>query len=131
MRRTRVFTLIELMIVLVVAAVIVAIAMPAFNAQMRKSRRSEILAQLQSLALAQEQYRANNTTYATAAQLGNPTATHYTITVTGVSATAYTLTATAKSGDDQNNDKGVGGTTCTPITLDQSGGKGTRANCWK
>jgi type IV pilus assembly protein PilE len=130
MARIRGFTLIELMIVLAVAAIIMTIAIPAFNAQMRKSRRSEILAQLQSLALTQEQYRSNNATYATTAQLGSPTATHYTIAVTAQSATGFTLTATAKSGDDQNNDNSSG-TVCTPLTLDQAGGKGSKQLCWQ
>ena len=130
MARTRGFTLIELMIVLVVATIIITIAIPAFASQMRKSRRSEILAQLQSLALTQEQYRANNDTYATTAQLGSPTATHYDIAVTAQSATGFTLTATAKSGDDQNNDKSSGNI-CTPLTLDQAGGKGSKAACWQ
>ena len=124
------FTLIELMIVLVVAAVIIMIAIPAFTAQMRKSRRSEVLAQLQSLALQQEQFRANNAAYATTVQLGNPTATHYNIAVAAQSATGFTLTATAKVGDDQNNDVSSG-TGCANLSLDQSGGKGSTAACWQ
>ena len=129
-RWIRGFTLIELMIVLTVAAIILTIAVPAYTSQMRKSRRSEVLAQLQALALAQEQYRANNASYATTAQLGSPTATHYTIAVTAQSATGFTLTATAKGGDDQNNDKSQGNT-CTPLTLDQAGGHGTKQVCWQ
>ena len=123
------FTLIELMIVLLVVAVVMVIAIPTFNAQMRKSRRSEIIAQLQALALQQEQFRANNTTYASTAQLGNPTATHYTIAVSGESATAYLLTATAKVGDGQNSDS-ASGTSCATLTLNQAGNK-SPTSCWQ
>ena len=141
MRRTRGFTLIELMIVLTVAAIILAIAVPTFYAQLRKSRRSEIISQLGALALSQEQYRANNTTYATTANLTTfagsaaMTATHYTITVT-LDATnperTYTLTATAKAGDDQLKDRS-GGTTCTPLTLVSTAGAQakTPTACWQ
>ena len=137
-RNARGFTLIELMIVLVVAAIIITIAIPAFTSQMRKSRRSEVLSQLQSLALNQEQYRASNVSYASNAQLTTfvgaaaMTSTHYTLAVSGESATGYTITGTAKLGDDQNNDK-ASGSTCAALTLVSLNGSVSKSptSCWQ
>ena len=131
-RHARGFTLIELMIVLTVAAVILVIAIPAYNAQMRKSRRSEAQAALGSLVLKQEQYRANNPSYATTAQLVIPPIDHYDLAVTAQSATGFTMTATAKSGDDQNNDRGSG-TGCATLTVQSAGGAQSRTptGCWQ
>ncbi|MBT8076897.1 MAG: hypothetical protein KJN61_10530 [Gammaproteobacteria bacterium] len=51
----------------------------------------------------QEIWRANNTEYATVAQLPVPTHDRYNFTLTARSATAFTLTATATG--DQLKDK--------------------------
>ena len=143
MRRTaRGFTLIELMIVLVVAAIIISIAIPTYNAQMRKSRRSDALVALQQLALLQEQFRANNPLYGTTLAAINGTAvgtlTHYTVTITfdgglGNNGSNFILTATAKSGDDQNNDRGAGSVTCTPLVLTSLNGSSSKSPtaCWQ
>ena len=89
---------------------------------------------LGSLVLKQEQYRANNPSYATTAQLVIPTAAadHYDYAVTAQSATGFTMTATAKSGDDQNNDRGYG-TGCATLTVTSAGGAQSRdpPGCWR
>jgi type IV pilus assembly protein PilE len=123
------FTLIELMIVLAVAAIIMAIAVPAYNDQVRKSRRSEALTQIENLRMLQERWRSNNTTYATAAQLGGvPTNDHYVFTITPAvpTATTYTITGTAQG--DQTADKSKG-SSCTTLSIDQAGTKSPAA-CW-
>lgn len=123
------FTMIELMIVLVILGLIITIGYPAYTDQMRKSRRTEALSKLQDHALLQEQYRANNASYATMAELTAAfgvlaTDDNYTYTVTGQGASAYTLTATAKSPGAQASDTG-----CTTLNLDESNVK-TPTACW-
>lgn len=95
------FTLIELLVVVAIVAILAAIAVPAFTEQMAKSRRSEATQALSDLALRQERYRTNNTTYGTMLDLGvcgaatcpSPSG-FYTLAVSANSATGYTLTAT-------------------------------------
>jgi len=132
MANKRGFTLLELMIVLTVVGIIMAIALPTFNAQMRKSRRSEALSRVQQLALEQEKWRSNNPTYGTCVNIVAGTLDNYDLTCTNLTATRYTLTATAKVGNDQNNDKSSG-VTCTPLVYDWNSGTlgKTPANCWK
>jgi type IV pilus assembly protein PilE len=110
------FTLVELLIALAVAGILVAIALPAFNDSIRKSRRAEAFAALNAVQLAQERWRANRPTYAanlTAAPtadppgLGLPATTsggRYAVALGNVGATTFTATATAVSGSSQADD---------------------------
>src|SRR5690242_15446663 len=59
------FTLIELLIVVVVASILMAIALPSYQNQIRKSRRADAVNAITAVQLAQEKYRASNTTYGT------------------------------------------------------------------
>ncbi len=110
------FTLLELIIAVVVVAILASIAMPSFLDAIRKSRRSEAIAALNTLQQAQERFRSNNLTYAdnltaaptaTPAGLGLPTTTpngYYTIALLSGTATNYEATATAVTGTSQIND---------------------------
>lgn len=59
------FTLVELMIVIVIVGILAAIAVPAYNDSMRKSRRSDAKAALTSIAARMEQYFMDNKSYTT------------------------------------------------------------------
>ena len=60
MKRERGFTLIELMIVLVVMAILVAIAYPSYTNQVLKSRRADGIAALNRAAMEMESCRSDN-----------------------------------------------------------------------
>lgn len=92
--RNKGFTLIELMVTLAIIGILALIAIPGFSEQVAKSRRAEAMRGLSDLQLRQERWRASNTSYGTYANLGSPTVSNYTLSVSGVSATGYTLTAT-------------------------------------
>jgi type IV pilus assembly protein PilE len=63
--RTTGFTLVELMVVLCLAALLAAVAWPSFQAQLQRSRRADAVAALTRLQIAQEQHRAHHGLYAT------------------------------------------------------------------
>ncbi len=118
------FTLIELMMVVAIVAVIVSIAVPAYNRHVEKSRRADAQSALLSGAQALERCFTRNNAY-NAAACTLPTASpdgFYTIRVTATPST-YTLTATATGTD-----------ACSPFTLDHLGVRGSGGTdadrCW-
>ncbi|HUL45650.1 MAG TPA: type IV pilin protein [Steroidobacteraceae bacterium] len=60
LRSTRGFTLIELMIVVVIATILLAIAVPSYMQQIRQSRRTEAKTALLDLAGREERFFATN-----------------------------------------------------------------------
>ena len=133
MKKDRGFTLIELMVVVIVIAVLAAIALPSYLNQTRKSRRSQVEGAMQQIALLQERFRADCTTYATgfgytcpvgttpptfpALTTVYPSATYYTVDMPAPSASAtiaYTIRAVPTATGKQNQDK-ASGTPCTVL----------------
>lgn len=121
------FTLVELMIVIAIVAILLALAIPSYAKYIRKSNRGEAQQLLMNWANNQEIWRANNTEYATLAQLPAPSSAKYTFTLPTRTATTFVLTATASTADQLKDKEGT--TTCSPLTLNQSNAK-TPANCW-
>ena len=62
-RRVAGFTLIELMVTLVVAAILISIAVPSYQSQVRKSRRTEARNAVMDLAAREERYYSVNNAY--------------------------------------------------------------------
>ncbi len=137
------FTLIELMIVVAVVGILAAIAYPSYQDSVRKGRRAEAITALYGIQLAQEKWRANNTTYTgtlgtgglgfISASVPSSGTAYYDLAITANSTTGFTATATAKSTGGQNQDK-ASGVSCATLTIDQGGPVyGTSPNqsaCW-
>ena len=153
-RSSRGFTLIELMVVTVIVTILLSIAIPSYQSQIRQSRRTEAKTALLDLAGREERYLSTNPQgytnvalnlgYAAfPAQVGS---NYYTITVAciaGVGAAlacdpnpnapvgpAYYLTATPVAGSSQAFD-----TQCTSFSVDSTGaqfatGTYTAQQCW-
>jgi type IV pilus assembly protein PilE len=112
------FTLVEVMIAVVIIGLLAAIAIPAFTDSVRKSRRADAFSALSAVQQAQERWRGNNASYASAlantATGTNPpnglgmsatsSSGYYGIAISGAGATGYTVTATSVSGTSQAAD---------------------------
>ncbi len=146
-RKAAGFSLIELMITVLIVSILASVAIPAYNSQIRKSRRTEAKTALLDLAGREERFLAAQNSYTNSGpQLGYgsfPTAVgtgYYSIsapTVVGGTATAvptFTITATAVTGAGQDKD-----TFCKSFTVDSTGkqsslntgGTDSTSTCWK
>ncbi len=122
------FTLIELMIVVAIVAILISVAYPSYQDQVRKARRSTAQGSLVELASFMERYFTENNTYVGAvlpfAQSPKSGTSYYALTLPGASltATAYVLTATPSTAQSADS--------CGTMTLAQTGAKTPAANCW-
>lgn len=137
MRNHRGFTLIELLIVVAIVAILAAIAVPAYNSQVRKSQRAEARSALQQIMLLQEKFRADNPQYGATLGPGagndiraSTTSENglWTIRLSNASANGYTLTAT-KSGGLSDSTCG-GGMTITVNNASTTPVVKAPAPCW-
>jgi len=133
--RNRGFTLLELLIAVVIVGVLASIALPSYQNQIHKTRRSDAKSALVGAAGQMERYFTERGTYATAT-LGSgsgavyPSTTqngYYTLSFSNLAATSYKLKATpagAQVGD-----------ACGALTYDDQGNKGITGTapmdqCW-
>ena len=72
MKRSRGFTLIELMIVIGIVAILAAIAIPSYTDYVRRGRITEAVSTLAGMRVKMEQYFQDNRSYAGACQLAPP-----------------------------------------------------------
>ena len=93
-RRQRGFTLIELMIGVAVTGILSSVALPSFESQLQKSRRSDVLVATMTVQAAQERFRSNTAAYGNLAEIGVPAlsvAKHYTLQITANDADGFEL----------------------------------------
>ncbi len=119
------FTLVEVMIVVAILGIIAAIAWPALQDAVQKSRRADGMSALANVMQAQERWRANNPAYqGTLANLpGAQAATspdqHYDLSLVdgSANATGYIVRATARSSSPQTADS-----RCRTLVVTVNGG---------
>ncbi len=137
------FTLIELMIVVAIAGILAAVALPSYQQHLLRSRRADAQKELSLIAQAQERYRSNNPSYAIGlAELGyTPASTNYDFALVGIGTPAsyvagYEARATPKASSPQTRD-----TACSRLTVTLQAGQllygdnnpastATNAVCW-
>jgi type IV pilus assembly protein PilE len=133
--RRNAFTLIEMMVVMAVAAILVAVALPSFLDSMRKGRRAEAVTALAQVQQAQERWRANNPTYTiTLSDLkgvnldgaAKTPSGYYTVSLNDAAAspTGYTASAVAVSGTSQAHDS-----QCSTMRVRMQGGNIQYGGC--
>jgi len=121
------FTLVELMITIVIGTILLSIAIPSYQSQIRKSRRTEAKTAILDLASREERLFSTTNNYSQApVDMGYPGAWpqsigggYYTVSVTaapvaGNVPATFTITATAVN--TQLKD-----TQCQTFTVDQTG----------
>lgn len=126
MTSSRGFTLIELMMVIAILAIITAIAIPAYNDQVEKTRRADATASLLNAAQQLERCFTRNNTYSGCLDESGFDSQDgfYSISVS-TSATTYDLTATGQGPQ--------AGEPCSPFALDHLGNRGAGSEgerCW-
>lgn len=109
------FSLIELMLVVVIVSILAAVALPAYQKMVAKSRRADAINALASVLQAQERWRSNRGSYASSLaddelKLGGQSeGKHYNLSLTGIRVPAsfafgFIATATADSSSPQFKD---------------------------
>ena len=109
------FTLIELMVVVTIVAIIMAIAIPSYQEQVRKSNRGLAKSDLLELTQCAERFHTTNGTYtgfdaAAACDVdGKDDANTYDFGTAAITRTTFTLSATAQGSqsDDKCGDLGI------------------------
>lgn len=111
-RYSKGFTLMELMIVVAIIGIIAAIAIPSYQSQIQKTRRTDAQGALTGLANAMERYFTTQNTYDGAAvgaggifpdQAPLDSGTKfYDLSISGASASGYTLLATPTGAQSGN-----------------------------
>jgi type IV pilus assembly protein PilE len=99
------FTLIELLIALSVAGILSAVAYPSFLDQVAKVRRADALVAMVAAQMAEERWRANQTSYGSLAEIGMAevsSAGHYSLQVTANTETGYQILATARGSQQRD-----------------------------
>lgn len=117
--------MIELLIVLVIAAILASIAWPAYQNQVLRGRRSDAMSALAVISQAQERWRSDNPAYQSVmADLPGGMSVsqggHYNVTMVEgtVTASAYTVRAAVKNTSPQAND-----TTCQAMQMALAAGR--------
>jgi type IV pilus assembly protein PilE len=139
-RKTRGFTLMELMIVIAVVGILTMIAYPSYLESVRKTRRNEMKAHLVEIADRMEKCHTINNSYVNCFPADTLTAPldrspqnrpaaerMYDLALSGVGVNTFLLTAEPHAGSDQETD------TCEAMTINHQGVKeaeGTPTDCW-
>jgi type IV pilus assembly protein PilE len=137
MNRTRGFSLIELMVVVVVIGLLSAIALPSYTRYVLRSHRSSAITGVLDVASRQARYYTTNNTYTTSmTALGYPadpmpltdsSNRYYDLSVASASATAFSIRAVPVNAQTKD--------TCGTYRISDLGVKsvdsGTLGDCWK
>ena len=129
------FTLVEMMVTVAIAAILAAVAVPAYSDYVKRGRISQATSNLAVMRVKLEQFYLDNRTYEGACAPGAlaepPPNDDFTYSCEGLSSSAYTVKATGVSGGTMGD---------FTYTLDQTNAKKTTAlptgwgttpaNCW-
>ena len=104
-RRCGGFTTLELLVAVSISAVLSSVAYPSFKDQIAKAHRADAIAALTTAQMAQERWRANQTTYGSLGDIGVAavsSAGHYSLQVASNTSTGYEILAIARGAQVQD-----------------------------
>ena len=118
-------TMLELLIVVAIIGILATIALPSWNQQVMKTRRSDAVNSLLDMQLLQGRYFAENGAYGSLAQIGGSSTSndeYYSLAISGVTSAAFlgTATATGSQADD---------TDCAKFCINQDGPDHLSSGC--
>ena len=135
---SRGFSLLELLIVVVLAAIIMSLGIPSYREYSMRANRADATSALLRIGTAQERFFLAEDSYTTdLAEVGFGGGTtdreFYNLDIqpaAGGIAAGYTVTATAAAGQGQDQD-----TECVELSIDESGRRGSNPGdpdiCWR
>lgn len=139
MKRTRGFTLMEMLITIAVLSILTAIALPSYSEYVKRGQRSEARAALVQAAQFMERVRTERNSYRPGGNV--PTLPTSVATVPGSGAARYAIRLSAVTANTFALEaQAVGsmvGDLCGNLSLDNTGlrgftgGKGTMERCWE
>jgi len=116
------FTLVEMMITVAIAAILAAVALPAYSDYVKRGRISQATNNLSAMRVKLEQYFQDNRTYVGACASGTvaalPAADDFTYSCPVLTATTFTVQATGVTSKSMNG---------FTYTIDQANAKATTA----
>ena len=131
------FAIVELLIVVTVVAILVSVAVPSFQRAIIKSRQTDAMELLYTVAHRQQQFFTRNNAYTSVTgESGINVATtsgggYYTLTITVPDpASSYTLSAVPVSGTSQANDTACGTFALTSLGVKSVSGNQVSPPCW-
>ena len=136
MRFQKGFSLIELMIVVAVIGILAAVAYPAYQDYVIRSKRADAMNALSAGRIAQEKYRANAVSFATnVSQLDGVGSTsndgYYDVSVNSSSQTDFLMIASPATGSSQVNDIECGAFAVNRSGPTSGGGSYADLDCWE
>ena len=138
MKKTKGFTLIEVLTAIVVVAILAAVALPSYRIHIMRGKISEATSSLADMRVKLEQYFQDNRTYVGACATNTvaplPTGRYFTFTCPTLTATTFSVVATGNAGQGMGgfvytvNDQNVQATTVTGAAA--TAGFVSNATCW-
>ena len=140
-RRSRGFTLIEVMIATAITGVLSSVAYPSFMGTVHKVRRTDAMVTMLQVQAAEERWRAGNPSYGSLTDIRQPATTasnHYALELRAANENGYEVVASARGAQSRDRDcavmkmsvSGLNATYASGPDANLGNGTDTNRRCW-